>query len=192
MTQLAFVDTETLGLDERIHPIWEIAVVLHTPVGDGQVEVTEHAWQLLVSEHDISRADPKALEITRFHERYDASMALGVLMTIDLLVELLEPGCILVGNVVSFDEERLRRLFRIAGHPWPWHYHLVDVESVAAGALGIEPPWESEKLSAALGIVPPEGEDRHSALADARWAQKMYAAAMRPRSRSSADRAASS
>jgi hypothetical protein len=58
-----------------------------------------------------------------------------------------------------------------------WHYHLVDVEALAAGSLGIEPPWKSDDLAAALDITV-AGEDRHTALGDARWARAIYDAVM--------------
>ena len=58
-----------------------------------------------------------------------------------------------------------------------WHYHLVDVEALAAGKLGIAPPWKSDELSAALGVTITE-DDRHTALGDAKWAMRIYDAVM--------------
>jgi hypothetical protein len=73
-----------------------------------------------------------------------------------------------------------------------WHYHLIDVEALAAGwlAAGIDPddppaptqdscqpPWNSNELSLAVG-VDPEQYDRHTALGDARWARDIYDAVM--------------
>jgi len=100
-------------------------------------------------------------------------------------------GAHLVGAVISFDEERLRRLLRANGECPMWHYHLVDVEAMAAGWIGhldstgdiehaawgyvddAEPPWDSTNLSLAVG-VDPEQFDRHTALGDARWARAIY------------------
>jgi DNA polymerase III epsilon subunit-like protein len=97
----------------------------------------------------------------------------------------------LIGNVVSFDEERLRQLLRRLGQCPMWHYHLVDVECLAAGylagrhrglspegptddrALLARPPWNSEDLSQAVG-VDPRKYDQHTALGDARWAKAIY------------------
>jgi hypothetical protein len=78
----------------------------------------------------------------------------------------------LVGNVVSFDEERLRKLLLSHDVVPTWHYHLVDVEALVAGRLGIQPPWNSKALSRAIGIEPPK--DQHAALVDAIWARDMY------------------
>lgn len=82
----------------------------------------------------------------------------------------------LVGNVVSFDEERLRRLLLKHGQMPMWHYHLVDVETLIAGRLALTPPWKSKQLSEAMAIDVPDNQ--HEALADARWAMDMYEAVM--------------
>lgn len=64
---IAIVDTETTGLNERIHGIWEAAVILHTPVVDGKGRPDEEwLWQLPA---DLSFADPDGLRISRFYER---------------------------------------------------------------------------------------------------------------------------
>ena len=81
-----------------------------------------------------------------------------------------------------------------AGVPVTWHYHIIDVESLAAGwlAAGTDPmeprteetgpdkctpPWDSNELSLAVG-VDPKTFDRHTALGDARWAKAIYNAVM--------------
>lgn len=113
-------------------------------------------------------------------------------------------GLHLVGAVVSFDAERLGRLLRAQGQLPEWHYHLIDVEALGVGYLSamiasarrdtqwessdvprwhdeaaavIAPPWKSDDLSRALGVVPGQF-DKHTALGDARWARAMYEAVM--------------
>lgn len=202
MTRLAFVDTETTGLDPDLHEIWEVGLILR----DDGIE-SEYTWQLPV---DLGRADPMALKIGRFHERRwtgeghvgldreYVSKAVVAPESMGYWCELftaLTLGAHLVGAVVSFDEERLRRLLRRHGECPMWHYHLVDVEALAAGWVGhldstgdIEhaawgyvdsgaPPWKSDDLSLAVG-VDPEHFDRHTALGDARWAKAIYDAVL--------------
>lgn len=65
------------------------------------------------------------------------------------------------------------------------HYHLVDVENLAAGYLAAQcrlqkawltlplPPWNSDALSTAIG-VDLAIFDRHTALGDARWSRAIY------------------
>lgn len=177
---LAICDVETTGLDAEVHEIWEVALITvdelgvledargaHRPV----VEVSEHHWFLPV---DLGRADAKSLEITRYHER-----TLGARLSrsghFARGFAALTRGRHLVGAVPSFDEERLRKLLRRNGACPEWHYHLVDVEALVAGKLGIRPPWVSDELSRAIG-VDPEQFVRHSAMGDARWARALYEA----------------
>jgi hypothetical protein len=179
MTKLAFVDTETTGLHPDYHQIWEVALLL-----EDQGTTTEHVWQLPV---DLGRADPMALGIGRFHERRTVAEALSAPSTFAREFSHLTAGAHLVGAVISFDEERLRRLLR-REHQCPmWHYHLIDVEALAAGwiaatngthgTLAGRLPWKSDYLSQVVGVNP-DDFDRHSALGDARWARAIYQAVM--------------
>lgn len=193
---VCFVDTETTGLDPERHEIWEVGLILP----DGQ----ERLWQLPV---DLSRADPIALNIGRFHDRRadmamktghangDTTYYVGTETFARDFVRLTR-GLHLVGAVVSFDAERLARLLRVNGQCPMWHYHLIDVEALAAGWLAAQsgpvpiliaganvglvsgrPPWRSEELSRAVGVNP-DDFDRHTALGDARWAKAIYEAVM--------------
>lgn len=195
---VCFVDTETTGLDPDRHEIWEVGLIL--PGG------AEYEWQLPV---DLSRADPIALNIGRFHERrwsyisYPDRPALMAPESFAPTFVKLTRGLHLAGAVVSFDEKRLERLLRANGECPMWHYHLVDVEALAAGCLrerarewagrtggdqdlseDVEsmraiatPPWSSTTLSLAVGVNP-EDFDRHTALGDARWVKAIYEAVM--------------
>lgn len=182
MTRLAFVDTETTGLDPDLHEVWEVALIVRDECGE-----REHVWQLPV---DLGRADPVALKIGGFHERRQGGPAVTNLRDFAREFSRHTHGAHLVGAVISFDEERLRRLLRRHGACPTWHYHLVDVEALAAGWLagrgtGMSspqdhvhaPPWKSADLSSLVG-VDPEDFDRHTALGDARWAKAIYDAVM--------------
>lgn len=189
---VAFVDTETTGLDPLFNPIWEIAVI---------VDEVEHCWRQqtplmqIVADYDTPPRGPYAsqwvYDNTRFGDFvHDQTGALTPCDSILKFAEIVD-GRHLVGAVPSFDEERLRLLYREYVEPtatwYPWHYHLIDVEALAVGFLmaakdawaayeGFELalPWKSDDLSAALGIKPPDEDERHTALADARWAKAIY------------------
>lgn len=107
-------------------------------------------------------------------------------------------GAHLVGAVPAFDADVLSKLLRDNWLTPSWHYHLIDVEALAVGWLArkfeadaqskaipygtaaqmrraeFEPPWESDRLSRALGVEPPSEEEQHTALGDARWAARIY------------------
>lgn len=198
MSGVCFLDTETTGLDPDRHPIWEVALI--TP--DGR----EHVWQFPVDEVE---ADPFALDIGHWWDRrwstendvpelnalYDAHNEKSRRKAIKPSQEWCRYFRNLVGTshlcgaVPSFDEERLRRLLLAKGVRPRWHYHLIDVEPLAAGWLraradheeekreAAQPPWDSERLSVHVGVDPKQF-DRHTALGDARWAKAIYEAVM--------------
>lgn len=189
LKHLAVVDVETTGLDPDRHEIWEVALYLPDKGGidelfttqtDAIVHETEAAHHWFI-QPDLGKADAYALTLGKFYERFRTRPYWLDLVSASLFAakfEELTRGRHLVGNVVSFDEERLRKLLRANGACPGWHYHLVDVEAVAAGALGITPPWKSMDLSAALGVEVPSKESAHGAARDVRWAWEMYVAAI--------------
>lgn len=202
MTTLAFVDTETTGLDPDRHEVWEAGLILRY---EDDTEV-EYCWQLPV---DLGKADAVALTIGRYYERWNGFdngrtavkygghsgkyERLGVgaegIAGFAAMFALLTHGAHLVGAVPSFDDAFLKRLLRANGACPGWHYHLIDVEALAAGWLArhslldhtedfdARPPWNSNDLSRAVGVDPDEF-DRHTALGDARWAKAIYDAVM--------------
>lgn len=197
----AFIDAETTSLHPDTGQIWELALILRdapTPDGDLRPE-NEYLWQLPVN---LEHADPFSLDIGGYWDRRwlpeDVHLTAGERSTViagairdedpkvivpdmdawaEHVARLLR-GRYLVGNVVAFDSERLARLLRWHGQMPTWYYHIIDVESVAAGALGMTPPWSSAEISNKLGVAQPGKEDRHTALGDTRWARDMWDAAV--------------
>ncbi len=206
MSGVCFVDIETTGLDPDYHEVWEVAlitpVVGATPAEDGW---NEQIWQLPV---DLSKADPMALNVGRFHDRRLPADSLVPLATFASEFVRDTRGLHLAGAVVSFDAERLWQLLRNNGECPMWHYHLVDVEALAAGfiagsraalatsvqhtseafwagsltwaAVEGPDPWPPWKSNDLSRAVGvnPDDFDRHTALGDARWAKAIYEAVM--------------
>lgn len=186
MTTLAFVDTETTGLNPDVNEVWEVGLILRAEDGTE----TEYVWRLPV---DLGRADAVALTIGRYYERPPSVESGGLLPANEVARKFarLTHGAHLVGAVPSFDDAFLKRLLRANGACPGWHYHLIDVEALAAGWLAAggdpmelpstadkcRPPWDSTELSLAVGVNPADF-DRHTALGDARWARAIYDAVM--------------
>lgn len=204
MNALAFVDTETTGLDVRRHDAWEIAVILRGPADQD----TELLFQVRTSLHN---ADPKALEIGGHAERFwvpDGSFAVSLptkntavvtpLTERELMTQLMDTldTAVLVGSNPAFDDRFLSKLFHGAGVEPGWHYRTVDVATLAAGHLYgqahaltkqhcdasyygrvdemLKDGWKSRELSRLMGVEPPRPGVAHTALGDARWARDVY------------------
>jgi DNA polymerase III epsilon subunit-like protein len=199
MTRICAIDTETTSLrhDRRV---WEVGIVARTDGKDA-----EHHWFIDTDDLALGNADVMSLKIGRFFERHpqaridrEANFA-DYEDESDVLaaVEAVTRGAHLVGAVVSFDADVLGQRMRASGICPSWHYHLVDVEALAAGFIAGEfkacqevgnpdadgptaeearsalPPWDSHALSRAVGVDPDDFE-RHTALGDARWAMAIY------------------
>ena len=177
-TKLVFIDTETTSLrpDRRA---WEIGYITrNTETGD-----EEHNWFVDERDLDLGNADLGSLKIGRFHDRhpdYGGNTASDGVASENDLMQIVEGdtrGAILVGAVPNFDAEVLAARMRAHGLCPAWHYHLVDVETLAAGRLRLQPPWNFDYLLDAFGLKYDEA-DRHTALGDARMVRDLYDAVL--------------
>lgn len=169
---LAFLDTETVTLEAAPDVIWEIGIILREDGRDDQ------EWQIQLRPN-MGRAVDEALRISRFHGRCQAN-ARGVQALVwspPTMVWDSPPG--------KLTYEAAATLLARMSYRDPWHYHLVDAENLAVGYLHgygggeapaelLAPPWDSDKLTEALGLDPVPADQRHTALGDARWARSIY------------------
>lgn len=195
MVPLAIVDTETLSLDARRAGPWEIALIIGDPFADGSgYKYTEHTFYPKV---DVGQADPDSLRISKFYERYPWPERTGDSLdnaTIARSVAILTAGRTLVAACPSFDDKVLSHFLRAEGMVPAWHYHLRDVEALAAGYLAgrlswamagsdetgrqsvldlVRGDWNSNDLSRAVGVEPNDFA-RHEAMPDCHWALAIY------------------
>ena len=167
---VVFLDLETTGLDPDRHEIWDIGIINE----DGK------EWNPLIYPVHPETADPTSLRMNGY---YDVFGSIGpkkgrhTSARKDIAAILAESlaGKHIVGAVPSFDAAFLERFLRAQGYAPAWHYHLVDVEAMAAGRLQLIPPWDSDNISRRLGVNPDLFE-RHTAIGDARWAKALYEA----------------
>lgn len=189
MIPLLFLDTETTGLVPGLHTPWEIAwQVCYQDCGAIRVaRLDGAAFFVDLTDEQHENADAVALKIGKFDERYQRTETLPpreILLSLkrDIDHALATSGAKsihLVGAVPSFDHAMISQNWT----GWPgfgeglWHYHLVDVEALMAGALEMPPPWDSHQLSSELGVNHDRSK-QHTAMGDVEWAIDCYAAAM--------------
>lgn len=179
MTKLVFLDTETTSLrpDRRA---WEIGLIVRDPdCGD-----IEHHWFVDADDLDLANADVSSLRIGGFYQRHPQAngadrpmIEIAEAEEVAWQIEELTRDAVIVGAVPNFDTETLAAMLRRHNDLPAWHYHLVDVETLAAGALRKPPPWGFDDLLADYGLAYAE-EDRHTALGDARMARDLYDAVL--------------
>ncbi|MEH3142506.1 MAG: hypothetical protein PGN37_20505 [Mycobacterium kyogaense] len=173
MTDIVFLDTETLGLHID-SPIWELAAIRRTPDGN---EAALHMFIQHQPEPWISDPRFPAEFVADYRNRYHPDDAARPLEAARMLEAFLSGRPHIIGAVPDFDTTRIRhQLLAPLGIGDLWHYHLIDVENVVAGylagraALGdfdaaaaiVGPPWSSDDLSAAIDINPADYA-RHTA-----------------------------
>jgi len=198
---IVFCDTETTGVDRDRHEPWEIALIFRDDDGFDQ----EFCWLVRPI---LDGASPEGLRIGRYYERSgfvasgDPTVAVRTVHpTLDspddglvaspwspdrrqdvayaaAEIAKLVDGATIVGAVPDFDAEMLRRWLARHGQCWTAHYHLVDVETLAAGSLRMPPPWGFDDLLDRYGLRYDE-EDRHTALGDARMVRDLYDAVLK-------------
>jgi hypothetical protein len=180
---LAFLDVETSSTDPRTGDLWELAMILEPLRADeGQVFSIELVWQFPIS---LVHADPRSLEINGYWDRcYFAQPGNAGATDLVRVVGHCQPGLTprqcpgvvvateiarvlrgawLVAANVAFDDAFITKMLRRYDVCRTADYHMVEVESFAAGAAGLQPPWKLDTAAAAVGVYP-AGFERHTAL----------------------------
>lgn len=117
--------------------------------------------------------------------RHERSVVTAPGREVARLVERWTRGAIVIGSNPGFDTGVLAPMLRHHGLTPAWHYRPIDVATLAAGFLygdadavvdpwQLDTPWSSEALSRAVGLPPAPESERHTAMGDARWVQRLY------------------
>ena len=161
MSTLCFVDTETTGLDARIHQPYEVCVWRDEPAT---------APQTWILPHTLEHADQQALNVGRYMERgfwrwqggdHDARANLAHILN----------GVTLVGSNPAFDAAMLTRFI---GAP-VWHHRLINVAEGGMWVFGWDRPKGLADVAATCrehGHEIPEPD--HTAEGDVRTTRAVY------------------
>jgi hypothetical protein len=135
---LLFLDTETTSL-RTDRQVWNIGVIRR------DVD-HEERHELIVSDVDLSEADPNSLAMNHFwdrHPRHGGNPGRAAVVEGDQAAELVEewtrptrsgPVCV-VGDVPDFDTHCLAAMLRAHRRVWPAHYDKVDIKDRVVGWL---------------------------------------------------------
>lgn len=179
MTAYCFLDLETTGLNPEVAEIWEIGAVLRDADGTRREQSAMFA-------PNLGTAEPEALRVGRFHERFDIDLCDDPRAQAHIIASELA-GRVLVTSNSGFDPDFLARFLRAHEVEPTWHFRPLNVQDLAAGWLmrysyPLEIPWCSTDLSRVCGVEPPGPEERHTALGDARWVERWFDAVTQPAS----------
>lgn len=157
-----FIDIETSGLHPAVHEIIEVGIVSFDPV---DWTATNTAFSL---PFDIAAADPRALEVNGWGKRQFA-VEMGVAEAARTMDALILKEDFVVAWHAHFDFGFLNEFYRRHwdGRRTPWsHSNVLDMPSLVLARRGIIMPGRTKTLMPMVGVL--EGDDKHTALADAR------------------------
>lgn len=190
--KIVFLDVETTGTDPRIHELWEIGLIVRT--GDQE---EKYSW--LVRPEDMSTADPYALRIGGYYERWPAALVDKIWSSVQVLpvqtdkpspncspasvaqeVARLLDGAHIVAANPAFDTAFLQKFLRANGECGCWSYRMDNIESIVRGWLAAcDLQGSAEAMSglheAARAVdVEPDLFETHTAIGDAELVAEIY------------------
>ncbi len=174
--RLAFIDTETTGLDALRHEIIELGCVIvdqdwDTADGKPKFEIVEE-FEFKIKPERIHEADKIALRVNG----YDPSQWVFA-HTLSQAMEALSEktsGAIMVAHNLSFDYLFLDKAFHTTGVENKMHYHRLDTISIAFAKLHGRNDIDQFSLRALCVEFGIENKSAHTALSDARATFHLY------------------
>lgn len=174
--RLAFIDTETTGLNYDLHELIQIGAVIvdqnwDTTDGKPTFEIVEE-FELKIKPERISDADPVALRVNG----YDPSewiFGYTLPQAMEIFAKKTE-GSIMVAHNVCFDFGFIEKAFRITGIENKMHYHKLDTISIAFAKLHSDHEIEKFSLRVLAQHFQIENKNAHTALSDARATFQLY------------------
>lgn len=174
---LAFVDTETTGLDPTKHEVIDVAVVFDREVAE-RLKIPhltyEDAYAYFSSKvrpERIEDAEPKALEVNGYTPEawVDAPSRAEVAAK---LIQIL-PDTLMCGHNVNFDKSFIQAMIRAAGFDFRVDYHSIDTQTLAYTKL-VSKGLTRLRLDAIREHLGWPTKGGHAALKDALDCRKLY------------------
>ncbi|MBP6911594.1 MAG: 3'-5' exonuclease [Candidatus Pacebacteria bacterium] len=170
---LAFIDTETTGLDVDQHELIEIGCVLARQewVGGKLKLIPEKEFEVKIKPTRIQDADPIALRVNGYNET-DWIFAHDLKDAMKLFSDITK-DTIFISHNLAFDAGFVDKAFRQTGIPNQMHYPRLDTISIAFARMhsNDDQKYSLHALSEYFGIKNPNA---HTALSDARTLCQLY------------------
>ena len=167
----AFIDTETTGLDPKVHEIIEIAYIVESPEGELLA-----SFETKFKPQNLDVADPKALEINGYDHHPEEWESAPVLdrQHAEVMYDALK-DCIMVGHNPGFDVAFLREGMKRAGMDVPWYFgkHIIDTVTLAYVQL-VPCGLKYLSMDAIRRFLGWSSLRAHTAMKDVRDAQRLY------------------
>ena len=163
---LAFLDTETTGLNPNVAEVIEVAIIKETASGQ---ELDR--WETKIKMERPEDAEGKALEVNNYNEVewLGAPTMAEVAKTIGEKLD----GCIIVGHNPKFDLEMLGANIKRAGVDVWLPYHAIDTVTLAWEHL-VPQGLESLSLGRIREFLGWESEGSHRAMKDAEDCRRLF------------------
>lgn len=173
---LAFIDTETTGLNFDKHEIIELSGIIVSQVGvlegNPQFEIIDE-FNMKIKPERIEDADPIALKINHYNEE-EWEDAVSLQDAISVFIEKTQKT-ILVGHNIAFDWAFLEKSLHRTGLQSRFqHYHMLDTISIAYAKLHGNDGIDRFSLHALCEYFKIENKKEHSALADVHATFELY------------------
>ncbi|MEN9852349.1 MAG: hypothetical protein RI996_292 [Candidatus Parcubacteria bacterium] len=172
---LAFIDTETTGLNPDQHEVIEFACIIARQVerpGRGpQLEIIEE-FEMKIKPAAIERAEEQALRINGYNED-DWIFAIDPKNAWEHIAKKVA-GCNMVSHNITFDHAFVAKSFERYGIENTFHFHKIDTISMAFARLYDVPQAQKFSLRALCELFKIENTKAHTALADTRALYEVY------------------
>ncbi len=149
MNKIALIDLETTGLSPEKHEIIEIGCVLFNPYTPKDPET----FEVKVHPTDLASADSEALRINGY-KKEDWEDAFTLRNALMLLNGFVGHDVYFMSYNVTFDWAFVEKAYTKVGIPDPFHYHRLDLLTLAWDRLPSGAFLSLKKVCQQLGIEP--------------------------------------
>lgn len=160
---LIFLDLETTGLSPQKHEILEIGAI--KVKSEAPFDILEELEIKVKPEH-LETADPEGLKVAGYSEE-GWQGALSIKEALEKLDQFGKDG-VLVGYNVTFDWAFLDKAYTSLGRIDPFHYHRLDILSMAYFKLAFKTLKDKFSLGTVCQKLAIQREFQHRALYDAK------------------------